>query len=160
MSNTCSLTAVKGRDLTTVAGISLVTNIDLPQAGLVAGPSIAAGLSKAITHRTGLAGKSFRGRTFMCGVDAAHVPIPESGKIDASYCANAVIAFTTLIARVAAELATAQLVVLSRYGGAPPVAGHSVPRATGVMTPITAFGYADLNVDFQRRRAPGHSRHR
>jgi hypothetical protein len=160
MSNTCSLVAVKGRDLTTVSGISLVTNIDLPQAGTVAGPAVAAGTTKAITHRTGLAGKSFRGRTFLAGVDAAHVPIPESGKIDASYCSNAVLAFTSLIAAVTTELATATLVVLSRYGGVAPVGGHSVPRATGVMTPIIAFGYADLNVDFQRRRAPGHSRHR
>lgn len=153
VSNTCSLTAVKGRDLTTVNGISIVTNAGLPSAGLVAGPAIAAGTTKAVTHRTGLAGKSFRGRTFLVGVDATHVPTPESGKIDAAYMSNVILAFTPLIADVPANLATATLVVLSRYT-------NHLPRATGVMTPITAFGYADLNVDFQRRRAPGHARHR
>lgn len=160
VSNTCSLTSIKARDLTTVNGISIVSNAGMPIVGTVAGPAIAAGTTKAITHRTGLAGKSFRGRTFLVGVDASHVPIPESGKIDAAFVANAILAFTPLIAAVAANLATCTLVVLSRYGGTPPIGGHSVPRVTGVMTPITAFGFADLNVDFQRRRAPGHARHR
>lgn len=160
MSSSCALTAVKGRDLTTQHGLSLVTNTGLPIAGTGASSSIAAGLSKAVTHRTGLAGKSYRGRTFLAGIDSGAVPAPDSGEIDASYMSNVVNAFSALIEAVPAADAACTWVVLSRWyqPGGPNT--PSVPRATGVMTPITSVGYATLNVDFQRRRAPGHARHR
>jgi len=159
ISNTCNLVAVKGRDLTTASSASLVTNAGLPIAGSYASVSIAPGLTKAVTHRTGLAGKSFRGRTFLVGIPLDETPSITDGIINAGFMATALLAFDSLLGAVTAADAAATLVVLSRYGGAPPIGGHSVPRATGLMTPITSFGYSTLNLDFQRRRAPGHARH-
>ena len=160
MSSDCSLVAVSGRDFTTQHGISIVTNTGLPLAGTGAAPAIAAGTTKAITARTGLAGKSYRGRTYLAGVESAAVPSAELGKINASYVNAAVTAFTALISDVTTAIATCTLIVNSQFyqPGGPNT--PSVPRATAVQTPIIAFGYSDLNVDFQRRRAPGHARHR
>lgn len=153
------LSAVKARDLTTQNGISIVTNAGLPLSGLGDATAVAAGTTFCITHRTGLAGKSFRGRTYMAALGVNSIPTPDLGQVSSGIAVDAVDAFTPLIAAVPAADAEATLVVLSRYGGVPPIAGKSVPRATGLMTPIIAFGYADLNADFQRRRAPGHQRH-
>ena len=65
-----------------------------------------------------------------------------------------------LIAAVAGSDGTHNtLVVASKYHqvveGTPP----TVPRAAGVMTPVTSIGSSTYLIDFQRRRAPGHSRH-
>lgn len=160
VSSGCNLVAIKGRDLTTQHGISLVSNTGLPQAGLGSATAVAAGTTKAVTHRTGLAGKSFRGRTFLCAIPSGAVPSPQSGLIVASFMTDVISAFTSLITAVSTADAACSLVVLSRYyqPGGPNT--PTVPRATGVMTPITSMGYSTLNVDFQRRRAPGHARHR
>ncbi len=159
MSHHCALNAITGRDMTTQHGLSHVYQTGLPDAGLAIVNAIEAGCTKAITSRTGLAGKSYRGRTFLIGVDVTKVATPEIGTIDATYCANAVLAFNSLITAVPAAVATCTLVVCSRFyqPGGPHTA--TLPRATAVLTPITSFGFHDLNVDFQRRRAPGHGRH-
>jgi hypothetical protein len=158
ISLTISLSKVTGRDYTTQNGLSLVSQYTLPLAGTDANDMIAAGTTKAVTHRTGLAGKSYRGRTFLCGITDGAVPDPDLGVIQGSYMTNVVNAFEPLIAAVTAADAEAVLAVVSRYGGVPTVGGKSVPRATGISNPVTSFGYSDLNIDFQRRRAPGHSR--
>jgi hypothetical protein len=159
MSSVASLQSVGTRDLTTQNSFSLITQTGLPLVGEGVGTAVAAGLTKSITHRTGLAGKSFRGRTFVCSQESTSIPTPENGQYDAGHLANLIAAFTPLIANVTSALATATLVVASFYGGVPPVAGHSVPRSTALLTPITSFGYAGTSFDFQRRRAPGHQRH-
>lgn len=159
MSSSCSLVAMAGRDFTTQHGISIINQVGLPAAGTGASTAIAAGTTKALTHRTGLAGKSYRGRTFLCGIDSGAVPVPDSGEILASFMTNAVAAFTALIGVPPAADAEATLVVCSRYYQPGGPGTPTVPRSAGVTTPITSFGYSTLNVDFQRRRAPGHARH-
>lgn len=152
------LESVAGRDNTTQHSSSLIYQTGLPVAGLGGATAIEAGCSKAITHRTGLAGKSYRGRTFIVGVDATWVTSPQAGTIDASYMSDLLLAFNSLITTVTAADADATLVVCSRYyqPGGPKT--PTVGRATALMTPITSFGFHDLNIDFQRRRAPGHGR--
>jgi len=160
LSGDCALTAVVGRDFTTVNGMVVVDQAGLPIAGTSDAHQIESGCTKSITARTGLAGKSYRGRIFACGIGSSNVPNPYSGEILVAYLTSMVTALNGLGPAVTSAIATCELVVCSRYGGTPPVGGHSVPRATAVMTPITSWGYHDLNVDFQRRRAPGHARHR
>jgi hypothetical protein len=160
MSTNCALTAVTGRDFTTQHGLSVVSQTGLPAAGTGGAGAIAAGTTFCITSRTGIAGKSYRGRTYLAGVEAAALVTPDLGVIASSFADAQVAAFGALPAAVTAAIATCTLVVNSQYyqPGGPNT--PSVPRATAIQTPITSFGYADLFVDFQRRRAPGHARHR
>src|ERR1017187_9944009 len=85
MSNSVSLVSEAGRDNTTQHGLSVISNAGLPVAGTVAHPAIQAGCTKSLTARTGLAGKSYRGRTFLIGIDETEVPVPEAGVISATY---------------------------------------------------------------------------
>ena len=154
-----SLVNVKGRDLTTDAGLVVVDVDGLPAAGRAVDEAMPMGTSWSITARTGRSGRSYRGRTFLIGSTVGSMTSEALNSVSPGFAALTVTAFNALITLIPAADATCQLVVLSRYGGAPPVDGHSVPRATGLMTPITTFGYANLLMDFQRRRAPAHNRH-
>lgn len=159
MATVVALTSVTGRDFTTQHGISLVDQSGLPITGTAAVAPVAAGTTKALTARTGLAGKNFRGRTYVAGLQSGAVPVPSNGLVLASAMSTLVSAFNALPAAVTAAIATCHLVVCSRFYQPGGPGTPTVPRATAVMTPVTVFGYHDLNVDFQRRRAPGHQRH-
>lgn len=160
MSSDCSLTTVSARDFTTQHGFVLVDQSGLPVVGGHAVSQIQLGCTKSFTARTGLAGKNFRGRNFSIGIPTDQADAPDLGTVKASYCTQIVTAFNALLTAVTAADALAKVVVASRFyqPGGPNT--PTVPRATAVLTPITAYGFHDLNVDFQRRRAPGHARHR
>jgi len=154
-----SLVEVSGRDFTTDNGISVATSTGLPIAGQDASGAVPPGLTFALTARTGLAGRSFRGRTFLVAIGVDFYTDETLGTIAPAYAANSVLAFDALITAVTAADAAATLVVASFYGGAPTIGGKSQPRATAVLTPVTAYGYHNLSQDFQRRRSPQHHRH-
>lgn len=158
-SSDVSLVSVSGRDNTTQHGLVVVDQAGLPIAGTGSTPQIQLGCTKSFTARTGLAGKSYRGRVFAVGVPANQADAPDIGTVKAAYANAMVQALNDLIDDVTAAIGTCQLVVCSRYYQPGGPGTKSQPRAAGIMTPITTFGFHDLNVDFQRRRAPGHSRH-
>ncbi len=159
MSEDVILTSVNGRDNTTQAGLVVIDQAGLPITGGTLVGQIQLGCSKSFTARTGLAGKSYRGRMFFCGVPNTAEDNADTGLVKAAWITTVLAALNTLPAAVTSAIATCSLVVCSRYyqPGGPRTA--TVPRATGLMTPITVYGNHDLNVDFQRRRAPGHGRH-
>jgi hypothetical protein len=159
VANDTSLVAVGYRDLTTIASASGVSNAGLPLVGTNAGATDTLGVTFTITHRTGLAGRSFRGRTYLVGIPAGVGTSPNV--VDGpTYADPAVDAFGSLITAIPGAVAGSEWVVCSRYHANPlPPPVGSVPRAAGVMTPITSVGYHDLFMDFQRRRAPAHNRH-
>lgn len=110
------------------------------------------GVSFSMTARTGLAGRSFRGRTYLIAMTSN---VLASGSEDQMYGPNAdafVTAFNGLITAIGAVTGTPKLAVLSRRH-------NNAWRTTGVATPVIAYGYHDLWLDYQRRRAPGHNRH-
>lgn len=155
---TASLVEVTGRDNTTQNGISIATNAGLPIAGTGPSPAAAPGLTYALTARTGLAGRSFRGRTFLVNPATNSWADYTKGIIANAFADNAVLAFNALVAAVTTADAEAELVVCSRFSGVD-INGKPIPRAAAVTTPILAFGYHNLNQDFQRRRSPAHHRH-
>jgi len=159
MSSDVSLVSISGRDFTTQHGLTSIYQTGLPIVGGHAVPQIQLGCTKAFTARTGLAGKSYRGRVFTVGIPTDQASAPDAGTVLAAYNTSMSAALSALIPAVTAADADSVLVVCSRYyqPGGPNT--PTLPRATAVMTPITSFGYHDLNVDFQRRRAPGHARH-
>jgi len=159
MTNQCSLVSVAWRDHTTINGLSNNTQAGLPLAGTDLTEGTNPGLTKAFTFRTGLAGKSFRGRAFFVGMPANVTAPAEQGLVSAGWAGPVASAWGALIAAVPAADASAVWAVVSRFYQPGGPGTPTVPRANGVYTPVVAVGYAGLAVDFQRRRAPAHSRH-
>lgn len=154
-----TLEAITYRDHTTQNGLTGVYQTGLPESGTAAVALVEPGLTKAFTARTGKAGRSYRGRTFYCGMGVNAIDNSEEGTLLAGWVAEQVAHFNALITAVPAADATCTLVVCSRFYQPGGSGTQTVARAAGVTTPITNYGYNNLFIDFQRRRAPGHGRH-
>jgi hypothetical protein len=153
------LTNVNGRDLTTSSGIIANAPGRVGDHGTNGDALIPQGQTFTLTARTALAGRSFRGRTYLVGLDESFYSGGSVDVADSAHANTAVLAWNALITAVTAADADAQLVVISRYHLVDVPPPTTLPRANGVMTPIVAYGYHDLFMDYQRRRAPGHNRH-
>lgn len=155
-----SLQGVGYRDHTTQNGLTGIYQTGLPESATGAGTASPLGLAFSVTARTGLAGRSFRGRTFINGLVTSNFSDATKNLVSAGTAGYYLNAFNALITKVAAVDAACTLVVCSRFHQPGGSGTPSVPRASGVTTPITSYGYHDLFADFQRRRSPGHNRHR
>lgn len=148
-----TLLQTTARDLTTQSSDVVVVPYPGSHAvGTGSGNQLNNGLTKAITARSGLAGRSQRGRTFVVGMASSALNGSDPNLVLAAYVNDWIGLFNALITDVTTANAAWTLSVISRRH-------NNAPRTTGVTTPITSYGNADLYVDFQRRRAPGHSRH-
>lgn len=107
-------------------------------------------VSLTVSFRTGLRGRSFRGRNYVIG-------LVKDQTVTANTFASSLLttfqaAYTALLAVASAE--SVSWVVVSRFSGVDG-AGHPIPRAAGVTTPVTSVVIVDDVVDSQRRRLPG-----
>lgn len=97
-----------------------------------------------LTKRTGVRGRSFRGRMYVPGIPNDVLDTPSTVSV----------AFQTSMVAAAAGL-LADMVT----GGFPPVVvswvNAGAQRTEGVATPIISLGPSDLVLDSQRRRLPG-----
>jgi hypothetical protein len=158
VASTFSLSNVIARDLTTDTSSIISTNSGLPIAGTDSAAAAQMGETFAITARSGLSGRSNRGRTFVVGLPEDAFATGILNTIKSTFANSLVSAFNALLTAVPAADAACEVVILSRYHGIDS-GGKPIPRATGVMTPVSVYGYSNLLMDFQRRRAPGHNRH-
>lgn len=150
----CTMTGASARALTVQNDHRVdVAADETSNTGSDSGGALQNGLSFAVTARTGLAGRSYRGRTFLAGLSLSVCVNDGDNVIRASTAGNIVIAFNHLITAVASADTSPTLCVISRYT-------NNAPRETGIATPVINYGYHDLYLDFQRRRAPGHNVHR
>lgn len=141
------------RDLTTEGGMAVdSTVVPAHTHGTAANFQLQNGVSFAVTARTGLAGRSQRGRTFLVGLANDVLTASGDDVINAGVAANFILMMNKLILNVTAADAHSKLVVISRRH-------NNAPRVTGVTTAITNYGIHDNFLDYQRRRAPGHNRH-
>lgn len=106
----------------------------------------------AISLRTGLSGRSYRGRIYFIGISAAD--IGPTGLLQVSKATQLANAYNTL--RTSLITAGFQLAVVSLYSGKDS-AGRKIPRAVGIATPVTAV-VCGLRCDTQRRRLPAEAR--
>lgn len=151
--NTVHLLATSARDLTTISSPSVVVPwTGSPAAGGATGKQLPNGVTFSLTARTGLAGRSFRGRSFVIGLTVDDQDATDPNIIKSSRVSELILAFNSLITAVTAADANAKLAVLSTRTG-------NAPRVSGVTTPITTYGNHNLFFDYQRRRAPAHNRH-
>lgn len=111
--------------------------------GGVGGDAYPANVALCMTHRTNLAGRSRRGRTYFGG-------IPESaGQLNsasASFQLNLAGAFANVLADI--DALGYVLVVVSRFA-------NGAPRAQGLSTAVTTSLFRDGRFDSMRGRLPG-----
>lgn len=147
---TTSLVKWRARDLTTATGAVVELDLATPRPGTVSGLPLPNHATIAISWRTGLAGRSQRGRSYFVGL--ADSSLDTTGQQLAAAAATAINAsWTALLAAINANV-TRSMVVLSRQS-------DTHPRAVGATTPITSAVFSDLYIDSQRRRLPKHNRH-
>lgn len=97
------------------------------------------------SFRTGLTGRSFRGRNYISGMSRAQVT---SNVFSGPWAASVTVAYEGLNASIGSVVPGAFHVVAS-------LASEGEPRTTGVTTPVLSYLNTDLVVDSQRRRLPG-----
>lgn len=103
-------------------------------------------VSACISFRTGLAGRSARGRNYVYGVPDTQV---SQNNLSETWQDGIITAWQTLRALYLAN--SFQHVVYSQFTG-----GN--PRPTGLATPVTNYLFVDGVVDSQRRRLTGRGR--
>lgn len=112
--------------------------------GGVGGTPLSNNVSYCVSFRTGLTGRSNRGRNYIPGISQANLITPN--RIDATYRAAVVSAYQDLLP--GGSVTIGDWVVASRFH-------NKLPRTTGVTTPITSVITVDDILDSQRRRLPG-----
>lgn len=120
-----------------------------PITGTVAQTMLPAVTSVAIKHSTGLAGRSYRGRTYLIGMTIGMQQ--NADLLQPSTQASLVTIYTALRTTLLAGGWT--FCVASLYSGVDS-GGRAIPRAAGVLTPVISSS-VELGLDTQRhRKAP------
>jgi hypothetical protein len=136
------LTTITGRDLTTITGGLVERPLGTPVVGGQPSPALPNNVALCVTLLTALAGRSYRGRSYMPGLAEGFVTLSEISSATAAVYADN---YVTLVDDLSTE--GYELVVTSFQAG-------GVPRVTAVSTPVVAIG-VNTTVDSQRRRLPG-----
>jgi len=139
------LSSVEVFDASQQGGAYAVIPATDPTGGVVTGNSLPANAAFVVTKRTGRAGRSYRGRTYIAGLSESLT--------DGNF--------------VAGVFTSAQVAALGAARDLPGVAPdrswlmaiasfmeNKVPRAVAVMTPVLVVEARDNRVDTQRRRLP------
>lgn len=157
MTASYNLANIVVRDNTTATSPVVQYNTGLPSPGLhSSADNLPMGVSFALTMRTGLAGRSYRGRTFLMGLNSTLLSNESNNLVSGTAASELVTAYDALIPAIVAGDAGETLVVCSRHWNAGIAKGAQVSRVAGITTPVLSFGYHNLLLDFQRTRAPGH----
>lgn len=121
--------------------------------GALESGSLPNGVSIAISLRTALRGRSFRGRNYAVGLTESQVL---NNTVDSITTAGYQNAYEQLMNSPFSD--ESSLCVISRYSGVDPTTHLPIPRLTGIATPVTAIVITDDTIDAQRRRLPGRGR--
>lgn len=136
-------------DLTTAESGTLTVPAPAPApVGGRTSDSLPGNCALCVSFRTGMRGRSRRGRNYVPGL--AELDVADS-RVDATRADAIVAAYEALATAIAAEDWTH--VVVSRFSGVD-AQGNPIPRAAGVTTEVTAYVIVDTVVDSQRRRLP------
>jgi hypothetical protein len=138
MSTQVRLTKLTARDLGSENGAIVVRGENIP--GTNSALVLPGNVTFAVSFRTGLAGRSYRGRNYFIGLGENQA----SGNFIVTVTADAIV---NAYVQFAAEILLQGWVqvVVSRYV-------NGALRPTAVATDITQYLYTDLRLDSQRRR--------
>lgn len=140
-SSQVSLTSVLARDMSVQNGAVVEQAAAIP--GTNAGANMPSNVTLSVKHVTGLAGRSFRGRTYWIGLSETMV----TGDFVIVATGNAIVAAMNAL-RTTLQPQGFYFVIVSRYS-------NNAPRTTAVVTNVLASQVIDMRVDTQRRRLPG-----
>jgi len=137
-----SCVGFKGTDLTESTGATFEPTFGEAVVGGRSLPGLPTSNTVAISWKTALRGRSYRGRTYHVGLGLDDVS-------DSALTPTAIAALSVCYSELLAGLISAgmQLCVLSRVN-------NKAVRAEGIGTPVTSLSI-DANLDSQRRRLPG-----
>lgn len=135
---------VYARDLTSGSGLEATDNSIFGEVGAALGGGLPNNATIAIARKSGLAGRSFRGRIFWQALSTAQQATANT--------LNSAVGLDIIDAINAADAAALILdwtpVIVSLFSG-------GSPRVSGVTTPITSWGLTNLVLDSRQRRLPG-----
>lgn len=144
ITNQCALISVVARDISAEsAPVSEVFPVS-PIAGTVDNPGLPGNVCWTIQFKTGLAGRSYRGRNYIGALPENAV---DGNQIQADDAAAFLAAYVALNSDINLTIAATHVVV-SRYH-------NNAPRTTGVATAVESYGFVDFFLDSQRRRLTG-----
>ena len=144
-----SLVEILARLLDTASSIGFSLPGTPGNGGGVGGGAAPNNATFTVSFKTGLTGRSFRGRNYVPGIpDDARV----GNIIDADFITGLKVFYGDV--RALASEHEAVWVVVSRFSGVDSD-GKPIPRTTGVTTPILSVTTFDNVIDSQRRRLPG-----
>ena len=147
MAPNVTVTNINLRDLTTAGGAILDVPMTSGNVGTASGSPLSNAMALVASWRTGLAGRSFRGRTYVPGVTSVQLAAGSDNLVSTGTTTALVGVMNALVS----QLATAgyELVITSfRNAGA--------PRTTAVSTVPNAI-IVNQKLDNQRRRMKGSS---
>ena len=140
LSNSYVLTSIVATSLETGTGPQFIKSFSSGHQGALTGEQVAGNAAAVISWRTASIGRSYRGRTYIGGLDAAATDTAQAVSASfASALSAAAVALTSAVAGVGGALC-----VLSRYL-------DKVLRVVGLLTEITSI-IVDTKIDSQRRR--------
>lgn len=137
-----TLNSVLARDLSSEFAPTFEAFPLTPVAGTLTGPAMPNQTAVVLTKRSGLTGRSARGRLYHCGFTEDQV----SGNFILTAYADAVNqGYQDFVQAMADD--DAQMVILSRFTG-------GVERVSGVAFNMISIGLRNERIDSQRRRMP------
>lgn len=140
MPNFVTLEAIEVRDASAQGQEGL--DIPIGEAGSISSTALPNNVTFVIKLLTGLAGRSFRGRSYWPGVSSQMLATQNT--ITTTFAAVVQDVFEELIGLLAAE--AFELAIASLFN-------NGQPRAAGVLTPVIGAS-VNLTLDSQRRRLP------
>jgi hypothetical protein len=126
-----------------IDGILVVNTTGLPASGGGGSDALPNNVTATFSWRTGLSGRSRRGRSYLLGL--------QEGQVTANALSPAAVTAYTEAwegLRLVASEDGWEMVVVSKFSG-------GAPRVAAVVTPITTGFFVDSTIDSQRRRLPG-----
>lgn len=138
-------------DLTTATGLQVTNALASPAAGTLGQPALPNNVSLAVSFRTAIRGRAYRGRNYIpCLTEGQVVNNTVSGAVVDAW-RDAYDAILTVVTGGASDYVWA---VVSRYLGVDGD-GKPIPRTVGNPEGITAVVVVDPTIDSMRRRLPG-----
>jgi len=128
------------KDISVENGIEFTKNFTPPYQGTGTNDPMAANAAMVVSWRTAQTGRSFRGRTYIGGLDNG--VLANAQNVTTTFASDAADLIVTLLDALTAT--GRRLAVLSKYA-------NGVARVTGLLTEIISI-IIDTKIDSQRRR--------
>jgi len=145
LSDNYTLLRVEAKDISSDGQPSYTNTAHVGESGAISGGCLPGGSAFCVSFRSGLSGRSYRGRNFIGGIPLSNV----SGNQVLSAWADPLVAvYAGINDAVDADLPGVFQAIVSRF--------HlGAPRTEALVSPVVSWVATDYNVDAQRRRLTG-----